>query len=84
MTSIFSEKTPETTHSMQQSTLSIKLQARPHDHPVPTRELPSYSVSFLGSAGVGKTSLILRAKTNRFQDNLEPSIGINYNFFYFK
>ena len=44
----------------------------------------AYSISLLGSSGVGKTSLVHKAKTNDFQNNCSPSIGISCNSFYFQ
>ena len=43
-----------------------------------------YSIIFLGSSEVGKTSIFQRIATDKFDDNYQPSIGIDLFVYYVK
>jgi GTPase SAR1 family protein len=42
--------------------------------------LPKYRIVILGSSKVGKTNLIIRYLNNTFQDEYNPTNGLEYNF----
>lgn len=85
--SVFSPKTDETPLSTAATTQSLpqkKLRAVSFREIKSLKEQEAYSISLLGSSGVGKTSLIHKAKTNDFQNNCSPSTGIACTSFYFQ
>ena len=43
-----------------------------------------YSIIFLGSSGVGKTSIFQRISTDKFNNSYKPSIGIDLFVYYVK
>ena len=85
--SVFSPKTDETPLSTAATTQSLpqkKLRAVSFREIKSLKEQEAYSISLLGSSGVGKTSLIHKAMTNDFQNNCSPSTGIACTSFYFQ